>query len=633
LDFHFLPAITTRSPPSPIRVDTTPTPTYNNYSVKLPLLLAFSLVLSLFAPPIHASPFHEPLQRRLLRTIQIGTPQDITLAEISRIAENPNSKYIDAILARSALLVLQHANPKLTSYDELFVSVLNNLIRDSNAFPNVPGLPDFYGKETALTMVYAMVMSGQQERVTDILEKNLLTGSEYKQAVILSALRNIGTPRAIGLIQKYGEAGKDSNLAQTAIVDEDYPVLFEMLDRWNLVPPPQRTRDNLRTIIQSGCNQRAAMATYWLGFFAPNLDPNAEVAELQALEAIVHKNTPDCEMIEHIIALKSLALRSRKSIDFWTRLAAQTPNVWERHQIIINAWGRFGRKFAPAALALLKTEPTQYIQWELLNGNLETRQGYIYRSYWDIWIPVNILVPVKFPDRRFKPPRRPGEPKMDEPDLNAMLKWLESGARPKDPWVSNHMLYNLVGLVSGDDTLRLLRLFNAHPERAKNYWIIDNLEDPAALPLLQYWATLPAPPDQLDNLKRLAARLENLSHNHAHPATAAATPCCEPTEACLRTQVIADLAAPSPATASSTEPAASAPANHSDEIHSEADARKWLARKPSSPSNSASDFTISYNDDLKRAATIHRKSQPDTHYEYLYDCWHKTTATPTPQPQ
>ncbi len=169
--------------------------------------------------------------------------------------------------------------------------------------------------------------------------------------------------------------------------------------------------------------------------------------------------------MEHVIALKSLALRSPKTVAYWSRLARQTSNVWERHQIVINAWGRFGRKFAPAALDLLKTEPSQYIQWELLNGNLQTRQDYVYRDYWDIWIPANILVPMEFPEGG----RRPPQPKMDESDLNALLQWLESGARPKDPWVYNHMLYHLADFVSGNDTRRLLRFFNAHPERAKNY--------------------------------------------------------------------------------------------------------------------------------------------------------------------
>jgi hypothetical protein len=240
--------------------------------------------------------------------------------------------------------------------------------------------------------------------------------------------------------------------------------------------------------------------------------------------------------------------------------------VWERHQIIINAWGRFGRKFAPAALDLLKTEPSQYMQWELLNGNLQTRQDYVYRDYWDIWIPVNILVPMEFPEGG----RRPPQPKMDESDLNAMLHWLESGARPKDPWVYNHMLYHLADFVSGNDTHRLLLFFNAHPERAKNYWIIEHLSDPAAIPLLEYWSTLPAPPDQLEDLKSLIARLDNRNHRNS-PAT---TPCCEATEICLLDH-LTHAEPPSPF-----------------EIHSEKDAQAWLRQAPQPPTSKSPTPTI-----------------------------------------
>ncbi len=125
-------------------------------------------------------------------------------------------------------------------------------------------------------MVYAMVMSGKQDRVVDILEKHALTGSKYKQGVVLSALRNVGTPRALSIIQQYGEKGQDRNLAEATLADEDYPVLFQMHDRWGLVPPAQRTRDNLRSIVQNGCDQRVALAAYWLGYFAPNPDPDKE---------------------------------------------------------------------------------------------------------------------------------------------------------------------------------------------------------------------------------------------------------------------------------------------------------------------------------------------------------------------
>jgi hypothetical protein len=173
--------------------------------------------------------------------------------------------------------------------------------------------------------------------VIDILERHSLTGSRYKQAIVLSALRNVGTPRAIGIIQQYAEKGQDRNLAETTLADEDYPVLSEIHDRWDMVPPAQRTQDNLRLVVESGCNQRSALAAYWLGFFAPNPDPKKEAAELHALESMAHTNTVSCEMMEHVIALKSLAMRSAESVDYWKRLAQSTPNVWERHQIVIDA--------------------------------------------------------------------------------------------------------------------------------------------------------------------------------------------------------------------------------------------------------------------------------------------------------
>jgi hypothetical protein len=418
------------------------------------------------------------------------------------------------------------------------------------------------------------VMSGHQERVVDILERHAFTGSRYKQGVVLSALRNVGTPRAIGIIQQYAEKGEDRNLAETTLADEDYPVLFEIHDRWNLVPPAQRTQDNLRMIVQGGCNQRSALAAYWLGFFAPNLDPNKETAELQALENFSRARTPSCEMTEHVIALKSLALRSAETRDYWKRLAQRTPNVWERHQIVIDAFARWGQKFAPAALDLLKADPAQYVQWELLNGNLETRQGRPYRNYWDIWIPANVLVVLAFDEAQRRPP-------LDQAQLGTMLDWLDSGARPRDPWVLNHMIYHLAEFTSGDDTRRLLRVFNTLPQRNQNWWILQTLRDPAALPLLVYWSTLPAPKDQQEMLNRVIAGLSNRPPGRETVAKG----CCEATEECLLRQV--RRGSPAPALASA-------------EIHSEEKAQQWL----NPGATAVGEIKVRYTDELKRSAIV-----------------------------
>ena len=560
--------------------------------VVLPALLAVCFL------PARANA-RESVPQRLLRTIQIGVPQDITVDEIRKIADSNGTDYTTEILARSALVVLQHDDTKLIPYTELFDNLLSRLVSDGAPFQPLPSLPGFRGKETLFTMTYAMVMSGNQGTAVEILARHSLTGSRYKQAVVLSALRNIGTREAISVIQQYAEKGQDRNLAETTLADEDYPVLFEMHDRWNLVPPAERTQDKLREIVQSGCNQRSVLAAYWLGFFAPNPDPNKEVAELQALENIARTNTANCEMMEHVIALKALGLRSAESVDYWKRLAQRTPNVWERHQIVINAFGRWGRAFAPAALDLLRSDPAQYVQWELLNGNLDTRRGWPYRRYWDIWIPADILVVEQADEAQ-------GPSAMDEKELDSCLDWLDAGSRPRDSVVLNHTIYHLLEFTAGENTRRLLRVFNALPERNQNWWILQPLRDQSALPLLKYWSTLPAPQDQRQVLGQTIERLEKRPPARGAPGAF----CCEATEECLMQQLRHGVAA-----AAVTQ----------SEIHSEEEARKWLA----DGATRAPNFAIRYSDELKRSAFVLLPDGSEEHWQYLYDCWRDTTAAPS----
>jgi len=573
--------------------------------------LALPVALLAAPAPAHAAAAaaHESIPQRLLRTLQIGAPQDLTIAQIRKIAANQQTEYATEILARSALLVLHEDNLGLVPYNELFDSVLNHLVRDGNAFQPPPGLPDFRGKETVFAMTYAMVMSGQQEQAVSLLGPHLWNGSEYKHAVVLSALRNIGTQSAIGLIQQYAEKGPDRNLGENTLADEDYPSLADIYARWNVIPPAQRTQDNLRAIMQSGCNDRAVMAAYWLGFFPKNIDPNKQAAEIQALEALFHTNSGGCEMMEHVIALKSLALRAARSPAYWQRLESQTANVWEQHQIVIDAWGSWGAKFTPTALDMLATAPAQYVQWELLDGNLDTRMGERYRTYWDIWMLANILL-VQQEDELQRPP---GPESMDEANLNTLLAWLESGKRPQDQWVWNHLIYHLAALVAGDDTFRLLRLFNALPQRDQNWWIVQNLRDPNALPVLRYWATLPAPPSQKGQQQMLEgaiARLQNAAARGPAGAYGNSAACCGPTEDCLRQQLSASAAA------GGTPDVV---------IHSEQEARAWLAQKSAPPET----FAIRYTDDLHRSAIVTSKSGAEQHWQYLYDCWRNVDGAAT----
>lgn len=536
---------------------------------------------------------------RLLRTVQIGAPQGISAEQIAAIVENGHAAYLDVMLARSALVVLHRDNPEWERFDNLLSSVLNSALNSGNVYPQPPDLPaGFGGKELVFTMVYALVMSGQQERAVDILEQHLSNGSQLKQAVVLQALRNIGTQRAIGLIQKYQEKGDYHNLAENTLGDQDMPVLSEIYARWNLVAPEARTRKNLLQIVREGCGVREALAAYWLGHFPPSPNREQERAELSALRNLYEHNNLSCDYMGRLIALKSFGLRSAETISFWSNILHKEPDAWLRHQALINAFGRYGRQFAPAALNLLATEPSQYMQWQLMQGNIETRQGQRFRSYWDIWIPVTLQFMLVFPD--------PGHrDKMSPEDQDDLLHWLETGHRPQDRVVFNHMIYNLLPHTRRDNTRRVLTFFNNLPDRNNNWWILSQLEDTSALPLLRYYETLAAPKDQHEQLLGIITSLER---RQAHPEKIAT--CCEPTQACLRSLLESDLP-------------------EDTKIQSEQSARTWF----SGTLEPKTSYDIAFSGPLERTATVHRSHGPDEHWEYLYDCWRRTDAGPSQPPK
>jgi len=534
---------------------------------------------------------------RLLRTVQIGTPQDITPDQINALVQDPGTTYLDHMLARSAQLVLGRDDPQSEKFQNLLSSVLNSTLNSGNEYPPPSDLqPGFDGKEVVFTMVYAMVMAGQQERAVDILEPHLWVGSRFNQAVVLQALRNIGTQRALGLIQNYQEKGDYHNLAENTLVDRDLPVLSEIYQRWNVIPPAARTRSNLLQMVEGGCGEREAVAAYWLGFFSENPDAAQEKKEVSALKAVYQNASPNCDFMARLIAVKALGLRSTGTIDYWADLLRREPQEMLRHQILINAFAHYGRKFAPAAVDLLATEPSQYIQWQLMQGNVETREGQRFRTYWDIWIPVGLQFLLVFPD--------PGHrEKMSTTDQDQLLHWFETGHHPRDRVVYNHMIYGLLSQTRGQNTRRLLTIFNDLPDRNSNWWILTPLEDASALPLLNYYATLSSPKDQHQELAALIERWRKQTMPEK------STTCCEPTQACLRSMLDQESA-------------------QEVRITSAQRARLWL-RGELAPMPL---YKMTFSGPLQRVAIVHVSHGPDQHWEYLYDCWRRTDVAASKPP-
>lgn len=533
----------------------------------------------------------ETLNPKLLRTAQIGAPQEISVSDIKKVAADSNHYDAHTIaLARSALVVLgEDRGLKVAPLDELLDSLLNNLGRDSETVLPAKGLePGFGDNEAVLTLVYALVMNGQQERATSDLERHLSFGSVYKQALLLQALRNIGTPRAVGLIQRYLEKGEGKQIAQNTLADQDTPVLFELHDRWNLVPPARRTRRELTTIVNSGCNQATAMAMYWLGFFDKNPDAKQEKAELDALKAMQGRKGSGCGWIDHLMAVKALGMRSAETPSYWANLFNDEKDLWTRKQIALIAYARWGRQFNPYALEAIKTEPVQYVAWELWHGNIETRQGRSFRKYWDLWLPVTLQFRLDYQEG--------GANAVSADDISDLLHWLKAGNRPRDPWVTNAMLQRIGRFVNGANTRTYLSLFEAMPARQDNLTLLNEIEDPDALPLLKYWVSLSGAEQGRQQLEYNIDRLES-RQKHAPPAA-----CCEPTEACLRQKVAQTVTVL--------------------KITTPEEAHHWLT----TPAGRTTGFTVRFMDQLKRSAEVEIKGGKRQAWEFLYGCWQRTDA-------
>jgi hypothetical protein len=158
------------------------------------------------------------------------------------------------------------------------------------------------------------------------------------------------------------------------------------------------------------------------------------------------------------------------------------------------------------------------------------------------------------------------------------------------------MIYNLARSATGDDTRRLLALFDRHPQRNENWWIVSELGDPGALPLLRYWASLPAPADQTAMLRGTIDRLQSDERSGGAPGAA----CCAPTRACLAEWL-----------ARGSESSAA--------IRSEDEVRAWLAATAG-----GGGYSVDYRDALERLAVVRRPDGSEERWEYLYDCWRST---------
>jgi hypothetical protein len=552
-------------------------------------LTAAFLGLVVAAANVAAGPA-DPIELRLLSTIYTGTWQEVDAAAALRHAHDSHEDFVGHVLARSALLVMgeDHGFPDWP-LERLLDRVLEMMI-GTHAFAAPRGLPaGFDGPQVVFAMVHALVTTRQAAQAEDVLERHLATGARFKHAVVLQALRNIGDARSTSLLQRFAEQRDDQNLAENLLADQQFPFLDDLARRLSMIPPSARGRSSLlATAGSEGCGERQALAVYFLGYLSPSRQADVEARERSALEMLARA---PCFTTRYFAA-RAVALRWPQTLEFWMELFDQEPDAWQRAHLARIGFARFRRSFLRPALERLGREPSQYVQWELMHGNLEVREGARFRTYWDIWAPPTLQFHLNFPD---------GAGSMSMPDADELLDWLESGARPRDLWVRNHLLYGLARHVSGESARRFLRVFDSLPDKTRHFWVLSPLPDPKALPLLRYWLTLPiAEAAQRKSLEDLVELLETRSGSAATSSS-----CCLATPECVLDRVRASAPAPSA-------------------ITTEQEARRWL----SSAGASATRPGLRFLDPLERVAVARWPDGREERWEHLYGCWRRADPQP-----
>lgn len=529
----------------------------------------------------------EPMQLKLLRTVYIGAPQ-LPVAEIHRYAKDPHSEYYAHILARAALIALgERSEWSAAQSVELLERSIEMLDIAQPSLFTKDGMRGGFGTDDVLfTLLYALVQNGQGDQAVAVLSRHLDAPNDFARAVALQALRYIGTPRASDLLKGNGQESRDAMLRSNLLADTYFPFFDDIYRRQSRIPREQRDRHDLLTMAQQGCGEQAALAIHFLGFFAPSAEAAQQQAELAALRTAAGLG---CYYSRNL-AMRALALRRDGNLATWTERYRLEQDPWIRGQIVRSAYILFGRSFLKLSLELLESEPSQYAQWELMHGNLAIRRDVALRDEWDLWAPAT---------QQFRFVQYNFAGKASRFDPRELLLWLDRGKRPQNFIVRNILLQDIVQAITPEQTRLFLRVLHRQPDKASAWWILSDLKDPDALPMLRYWATLPANKDQLYPLKSAIARLEQ-QISPDKPGSIAA--CCQPDRACLLSQLhLKTLTVDAP------------------RIATEQQALAWLNNK----SGKTGDADIRFTDALERVAEVRVGTAAPQQWEHLYGCWQR----------
>ena len=194
-----------------------------------------------------------------------------------------------------------------------------------------------------------------------------------------------------------------------------------------------------------------------------------------------------------------------------------------------------------------------------------------------------------------------------------MLDWLDSGARPRDPVVLNHIIYHLASSLRATTRGACC----AYSTRCRSEMRIGGFCSRCAIRRRCRCCNTGAPcPRPKINRKCWITRSRNSAETHTRAGGPTLPPvCCEATEECLLERVRNSATADAAAAAAT---AAASVATRPDSF------RGRSARLAGGRRAAVEQFQIRYTDELKRSQIVRRDDGAEEKWQYLYDCWRKT---------
>lgn len=424
----------------------------------------------------------EPVSRRLIRTIYVGAPVGLTRAEIDALAGDSGAAYEDYLLAGGAALVvgLPERNPEWPVERRL-----------EHALEKFRG-----GGDAALVfaLARALATTGRSAQAGRVLANYAAHPEDPAGALALVALKQVGDAEANRALRF--AAGRGSQLASNLVADTFTPYLSE--PEVNSVPFDARDREGILRVAQGApCECPAAAAAHLLGFLPRASEPDREARELRTLRALAGESSGRC-FHSRYLALRALALRDPGTLDAWLREFDGERDAWTRDLIARVAFIRFGRAFLEPALERLGREPVQYVQWTLLHGNLALRSGAPFLDEDDLWNPVTLQYALE---------RTPGEaPVLPPREVERMLHWLAE-AGPADGGVRQQLFQRLLRDARGAALPLLVERFGRESNWPRDAWMLEQINDPAAVPALRALVARTSDPALRERLHALLARL------------------------------------------------------------------------------------------------------------------------------